>query len=115
MRHSQQQHFDHYGTTLALSAVIAGTVATVEAVAAPGVGKKIRVLAWVLGGGATSVVTFKSGTTAKTGPMVGSASGTAPFCPVGWFDCAENEALNVTVGTAVAPGVVVYTIVEIGA
>ena len=113
----QEQHFDHFGTTLALSAVVTGPVATTEIVAAPGAGKKIRVLGWVLTSAGAATVAWKSATTAKTGVMTGAAGSpmSAPFNPVGWFDCAENEALNLTAGTAAVAGVVSYAVVKIGA
>ena len=114
---AQDSHFDRYGTRLASNAVVTGAAATTETVAAPGLGKKIRVLAWLLSPEGASVMTWKSAATAKTGAMLGAtgAQNRADFNPVGWFDCAENEALNLTVGTAAANGIVSYAIVEIGA
>lgn len=117
MAMAQDTHFDRYGTQLTKSAVVTGPVATTAIVAAPGVGFKIRVLAWLLNPDGAAVMTWKSAATAKTGDMKGAVGvpSVAPFCPVGWFDCGENEALNLTNGTAAANGIVVYAIVKVGA
>lgn len=117
MAMAQDTHFDRYGTTLAKSAAVTGPVATTEIVAAPGAGMKIRVLGWVLTSAGAATVAWKSAATAKTGVMTGAAGAamSAPFNPVGWFDCAENEALNLTAGTAAVAGVLSYAIVKIGA
>lgn len=116
---AQDTHFDRYGTTLALSAVVSVAPGDGTLIVAPGVGFKIRVLAWALSSPGIAVVRFESGTggTAKTGIMalVAGGNNVAPFCPVGWFDCAENALLNLEVATTAVYGVVVYAIVKIGA
>lgn len=114
MGHSQQQFFDHFGTTLALSAVITGAVATTAVVAAPAAGLKIRVLGWAVIPEGASTMTWLSAATAKTGVMKGSTGVPVvmPFNPAGWFDCAAAEALNFLVGTAAANGVLSYAIVK---
>ena len=116
MAMKQDSHFDRYGTRLASSAVIDGAVATTEIVATPAADKKIRVLGWLMTPEGASTMTWKSATTAKSGVMLGATGvpNVAPFNPVGWFDCADGEALNLTVGTAAARGVLSYAIVNKG-
>lgn len=61
-------------------------------VAAPGAGKWLRVLGYVINQTA-QVLIWKSATTEKG--RVSQASVVAPVSPnEGWFDCGVNEALN---------------------
>ena len=61
-------------------------------------GKRIRVLAYVLSASAAATLTWKSATTAISGGLefVGAAlvPFSAGFCPVGHFQTAAGEALN---------------------
>lgn len=74
-----------------------------SALVAAVVGKKIRVLSYVLVADGTVAVKFESATTALTGPMAlvaysGVASG---FCPVGHFETVANTVLNLNLTAAV--------------
>lgn len=67
--------------------------------------KKIRVLAYCLVCGTATTVKFQSGgTTDKTGAMPFAANGgiSAPFNPVGWFETAAGEKLNLVLGASAA-------------
>ena len=77
-----------------------------QVIAAPGDGKRIKVLGYVVVATTAVTVRFDSGTTPLTGAMpFGANGGAAPAVDgVGWFECAENEALNITLGSGVAIG-----------
>ncbi len=75
--------------------------------------KKIRVLAYVIGADAAVAVTFTSASTALTGviPFVGAvlAPFSSGFWPVGHFETAAGEALNITLSsTEDVDGYLVY-------
>lgn len=75
--------------------VLYNTTSDATLVAAPGAGKFIRVVGGVMAsvGGSTSL---ESNTTAIMGPWVISAAPVVlDFNPIGWCDCAANEALNI--------------------
>lgn len=76
--------------------------ATTPLVAAPGAGKWIRVLGYVLYAGGTVNATLKSAGNALTGPFPLKDQGRvqAPETPDGWFDCNQNEALNLVTDAA---------------
>lgn len=110
------EHYDHYVTNGCLSAVInAASGGDREIVAAPGAGKRIRVHGWVIAAQGNADVRFESAAagTAMTGVMRMSATApnVAPFNPVGWFTCGDNEALSMELATADVDGVLVYSIV----
>ena len=86
-----------------------------EIIAAPGVGKHLRVMGYVLTG-ATAVVTAKwqSASTDKTGPMSFAAG--PVVAPIdngdGWMATADNEALNLFLNSAIqVSGHLVYRII----
>lgn len=81
------------------SAVVSVSTATDHAiVAAQGVGTSIRVLGYTLVPAASVAVTWKSGSTAKSGAMTIDT----PLTSTVPFDCGDNAALNLTLGGAVA-------------
>jgi len=69
-------------------------------------GKKIRVLRWGLASNGTVNVKFRSNTTDVTGPryLTQFASAGGAYCPVGIFETAAGEALNLNLSAAVAVG-----------
>jgi hypothetical protein len=82
-------------------------------ITAAGAGIKIRVLAVFLVAAGDVLARFESGAdgTALTGQMdLTTNSGfTLPFCPVGWFETADNTLLNLELDGAVScDGCVVY-------
>ena len=91
-----------------------GTIAIVAAIAATAKGdfpaKKINVISYVLGGSGTSTAIFKSGTTALSGAIPVTATGTVvgPWNPDGWFETAAGEALNVTIASGNGVGHISY-------
>ena len=80
------------------------TAAVAELVAAPGAGMAIRVLNIAAMAAAANNVTFKSASTAKSPTYPVSANGgfVLPYAEYGWFQCAENEALNIELSAATA-------------
>jgi hypothetical protein len=85
-----------------ISASSSGDNAVVAAVA----GKKIRVLRWGLTSNGTVSAKWRSNTTDLTGPryLVQYASAGGAYCPVGVFETAAGEALNLNLSAAVAVG-----------
>lgn len=85
-------------------------------VAAAGASNKIRVLAYTLvASGGANTVTWKSATTAKTGAMdiPDNQALVGAFCPVGLFETAANEALNLTLsGATLVAGHITYVVVQ---
>ena len=80
-------------------------------------GKKIRVVALFLVAAGAVTVRFESGAggTALTGQMSLAANGgfALPYNPVGYFETAAGELLNMELGGAVsADGSLVYELVE---
>lgn len=94
----------------------AGGAETEELVAAPGGGLAVRLVSYVFTLPAGATVIWKSGSTAKSGSMKPASGISAPTSgPAGrQFQCAEGEALNLTVDTAgVYGGHFIYQIVEV--
>jgi len=109
--------FAHGGQQYAsISAAAGGTRELVAAVT----GSKIRVLAIVVlqDSDAAAAFQFKSATTALTGEFTVAITAEGhmvlPFSPVGWFETAAGEALNVTVAANVLVGCLVYDEVAAG-
>jgi hypothetical protein len=69
-------------------------------------GKKIRVLRWGLTSNGAVNVKWRSNTTDVTGPryLTQFASAGGSYCPVGIFETAAGEALNINLSAAVAVG-----------
>lgn len=109
-----RQHVDY---TEVLDGVIDITGAgTTTLVAAPGIGKAVRLLSYVFTCPASATVTWKSGTTAKSGAMTLANGVSAPTSgPTGrQFQCAANEALVLITGTSgVYGGHYTYQLVEV--
>lgn len=70
-------------------------------------GAKYRVLAVAVVATTAVTVKFQSASTDITGTFPLGANGgiVLPFNEHGWFETAANEALNITLGSAVATGV----------
>lgn len=91
------------------AAVAAASNGANAIVAAPGAGLRITVTGYVLVGSGAVTAKWVSGSTDKTGAML-FASSTVVSAPRqtrngrdgGWFDCGDNEALNLTLNTTVA-------------
>lgn len=83
-------------------------------VAAPGAGKRVEVVGWVLSLDAIGSFKFQSASTDKTGAIPVLAS-TPHSVEAGWpfIKCAANEALNLVTVTGKAFGVVAYRIVSV--
>lgn len=94
------------------SAVVSFATATDHTVvAAPGAGKFLRVYGFFLAPAAPVVATWKSAATAKSGAMTLATPLEVSFNPNGWFDCGINEALVLTLESAIqVSGTVSYQI-----
>lgn len=75
---------------------------TAELVAAPSAGLAVRVLGYVFTCPAGAAVTWKSGSTPKSGAMILAAGVSAPSPGPGGrqFQCAAGQALNLTTDTS---------------
>lgn len=87
------------------SAVINVATATDHTIVAAVTGKKIRVLSYVIVAAAAVAVTWKSGSTARSGAMSFAANSgivVSPAAPSGgsWFETAAGEALVLTLSGA---------------
>lgn len=86
-------------------------------VSAPGSGKFIRVIGFFYKTGGAVELTWKSGSTAKTGAMPDGDGGglNSVYCPEGWFDCGDNEALVLNLSAAEqVGGLVMYRVMGAG-
>jgi hypothetical protein len=114
---SNEPGFKSLGNVIPKYAVIngSGTTTIVAAVS----GKRISVIAFLVTGTATATMTFKSATTALTGPMnLGIAAGmggsdtvsplTGSWNPDGHFQTTAGEALKITASTGTAAGYLSY-------
>lgn len=98
-----------YNGTTALTpkfAVISASSSGDNAVVASVVGKKIRVLRWSASANGTVSIKWRSATTDVTGLsyLIQYASAGGAYCPVGIFETASGEALNLNLSGAVAVG-----------
>jgi hypothetical protein len=110
----------HVNNADVLDAVInvSGVQALAEIVAAPGVGKAIRVMGYVFTCPSGATVQWKSAGSARSGPMTLTNGISAPSPGPGGrqFQCAMSQALNLTTDTAgVYGGHLSYQIVEASA
>lgn len=97
-----------YGTVAAQTGFVNAAAAGTTAVVAATPGKKIRVLAFFfVTGGTQTDATFKSDTTAVTPLIANTSYGGAVMNhnPLGWFETASGEGLNVTLGAGSTTGV----------
>lgn len=87
-------------------APIAASSSGDNAIVAAVVGKKIRVLSYVLMANAAVNAKWRSATTDKSGLLYFAANGgaVAPHTPIGHLETAVNEALNLNLSGAVAVG-----------
>ena len=69
-------------------------------------GKKIRVICYNYMANGTVNVKWQSASTDKTGLayLVANTGKVVPFSPVGWFETAAGEALNINLSGAIAVG-----------
>lgn len=96
-----------------LRATIASADASVEAIAAPGAGKRINVIGLSLSASAAGTVTLLSAATEKGRNTYKEAdpAWVLPISPDAWVECAANEAFNLgNAATLTLAGVVVYFI-----
>ena len=87
-------------------AVIASSASGNTAVVAADATHKIRVLKYSFVSAGANAVKFQSATTDICGAMQFSANGgiSEGYCPVGHFETAVNQALNINLGSALAVG-----------
>ena len=88
-------------------AILTSSTTGAAVVAAPGAGLKIRVVSMnVIAAGAVTFA-LASAATAITSTKSLAANGgfVLPANEYGWYECAANEALNITLGGAVSVGV----------
>lgn len=102
------------GPQKVLHATIASADASIEAIAAPGDGKRINVLGLSISASAAGTVTLLSAATEK-GRNTFKAADPAwvlPSTPDCWVICGENEAFNLgNASTLTLAGVVTYMVV----
>jgi hypothetical protein len=98
-----------YDGTTALTpkfAVITASASGNTQIVAAVTSKKIRVLSWSLMSAGTTNVKWQSATTDKTGLyyLIANTGIAEAYCPVGLFETAAGEALNINLSVAVATG-----------
>lgn len=114
---SNEPGFKSLGTIIPKYAVISGS--GTSAIVALVAGKRISVIAFLVTGTENGTLTFKSNTTAITGPMnLGITSGgmgddtisplAGSWNPDGHFETVAGEALNITASAGTAAGYVTY-------
>lgn len=89
--------------------------ATDEIVAAPGAGKKIVMLGYVMGNQTgAGAMEWKSASTTLTASMSTNRYITqnTPYCTMGIMVCAANEALNLTSTASVLRGACTYVVID---
>jgi alcohol dehydrogenase YqhD (iron-dependent ADH family) len=96
------------GHTL-ISAAVSNVSSSTDIVAAPGAGKRVVVVSWVLTLDATGEVTWREGTTPISGAMEIAAD--TPLSGQ-WLVLQPNTALNL-LPTAAANGVVAYYVEQV--
>lgn len=97
-------------------AILTSSTTGTAIVAAPGAGLKIRVLAVAAVAAGAVSMSLASAANAITSTKALAANGgfILPYSEPGWYECAENEALNLTLGSAVSVGIdVTYKIVTV--
>jgi hypothetical protein len=102
---SSHNFYDNYATNGVKSAVIDNATSGDNTLVAAVTGKRIRVLAMIAVMTGTAVtIRFESGAggTALTGQMQPTAGGgfVLPYNPIGWFETAASELLNMELGGA---------------
>lgn len=118
MPRGSNQFHDNFSTQQIKRAVVDAATTPDNTLVAAVTGKKIRVLAmFAVMTGTAVTLRFESGTggTALTGQMQPSQGGgfVLPFNPVGWFETASGELLNLELGGAQSvDGVLVYAEVD---
>lgn len=118
MPYGSHTFFDNYSTQVAQRGVIDGATSGDNELVAAVAGKKIRVLAmFAVMTGTAVTIRFESGAggTALTGQMQPSQGGgfVLPFNPIGWFETAAGQALNMELGGAQSvDGVFNYILVD---
>lgn len=98
-----------YNGTTALTptfAVISASASGDNQIVAAVAGKKIRVLQWSFASNGTVSAKWRSGTTDLTGsrPLIQYAMASGSFSPVGRFETAVNQALNLNLTGAIGVG-----------
>jgi hypothetical protein len=92
--------------TPAFATIAASSSGANAIVAAAGASNKIRVLAVQLTSSGTVNAKWQSASTDKTGLayFVANTGYVLPYNPLGWFETAANEALNLNLSAAIAVG-----------
>ena len=88
-------------------AVITASSSGQNEIVAAVTGKRIRVVGYNYISSGTVNAAWRSGATTVIGGLgywVANTGKVAPFCPVGWFQTASGEALNLNLSGAVAVG-----------
>lgn len=87
------------------AAIVASASGVTAVVAADGT-RKIRALGYTLAASGAVNAKFQGGSNDKTGLLYLGANDSicVPFSPIGWFETAVNEALNLNLSGAVAVG-----------
>jgi hypothetical protein len=118
MPRGSNHFYDNYAVQNAKRAVIDNAVSGNNTLVAAVTGKRIRVLSLVAVMTGTAVtIRFESAAdgTALTGQMQPSAGGgfVLPFNPVGWFETAASELLNMELsGAQSVDGVLQYVLID---
>lgn len=105
--HSTSTMSDGATPLLPRFAVIATSSSGNTEIVAATTGKKIRVLAYNYVANGTANIKWHSGTSTVIGGLgywVVNTGKVVPFCPVGWFETAAGEALNINLSQAVGVG-----------
>lgn len=115
---SSHQFYDVYSNQAIKRAVVDAATSGDNTLVAAVTGKKIRVLAmFAVMTGTAVTIRFESGAggTALTGQMTPSQGGgfVLPYNPLGWFETASGELLNLELGGAQSvDGVLVYAEID---
>lgn len=118
MPYGSNQFFDNYSTQVIKRAIIDGATSGDNTLVAAVTGKKIRVLAlFAIMTGTAVTIRFESGAggTALTGQMQPTQGGgfVLSYNPVGWFETAAGELLNMELsGAQSVDGVLTYVEVD---
>jgi hypothetical protein len=115
---SSHNFYDNYATNGVKSAVIDNAASGDNTLVAAVTGKRIRVLAMIAVMTGTAVtIRFESGAggTALTGQMQPTSGGgfVLPYNPIGWFETAASELLNMELsGAQSVDGVLRYVEID---
>lgn len=118
MAYGSHNFFDNYASQVAKRAIIDGATSGDNTLVAAVTGKRIRVLAlFSIMTGTAVTIRFESGAggTALTGQMQPTQGGgfVLPYNPLGWFETAAGELLNMELsGAQSVDGVLNYVLID---